>query len=173
MPALRLLGRHVGYRAEGRVEFGQFGALGQQREAEVHHGHVPFLVNDRVARFDVAMDDALFVSGFEALGDLLGDAESFRDLQRPLLDALVEAIALNEGHRNECLAIHLGDLVNRTDVRVMEGRGGLRFTMETLAGFLVFEEVSRQELQRYRALELRVLGLVNDTIPPSPSFSVT
>ena len=45
---------------------------------------------------------------------------------------------------------------------VMQGGSCLGFPVEALAGFFVFEEVGRQEFQGYGALEVRVLGLVDD-----------
>ncbi len=41
---------------------------------------------------------------------------------------------------------------------------------EALAGFCVFEKMRRQKLQRDRALQLRVLGLVDDPHPAQAEF---
>ena len=68
-------------------------------------------------RVNVAMNDFLLVGSFEALGDLLGYSEGFGDLQRSLLDPLVEAFALDEGHRQERSPGCLSDLMNRANVR--------------------------------------------------------
>ena len=58
----------------------------------------------------------------------------------------------------------------RADVQVVQSCGGLRFTIEPLSSFLVFEKVSSLELERNRALELEVLGLIDDTHAALPEF---
>jgi hypothetical protein len=45
---------------------------------------------------------------------------------------------------------------------VVQGCGGFRFAQEALLGFFVVEQMFCQELQRDRALQLCVLGLVDD-----------
>ena len=108
------------------------------------------------------MGDALFVGGFETVGDLAADVEGVLQRQRPLGDAGFEAFALDQGHRQEGLAIGLADFVDRADVGMIESGGGLGFAKETGFGLVVAKQVRRQELQRDGALEARVLGLVDD-----------
>lgn len=55
------------------------------------------------------------------------------------------------------------DVVNGADVWMVERRGSLRFTLESFQGLPVLREVLRQELQGDGTLELRVLGLIDDT----------
>ena len=140
---------------------GEFRALGEQGQPEVHYGHVALVVDDKVARFDVAMDDAFFVRGLEAFPDLLGDVEDVGNLQGRGFDAFVEAFAFDEGHREKRLLVDLRDLINGANVRVMESRGSLGLPMKAFIRFLVLQQVRSEEFERDRAVELRVLGFVD------------
>ena len=51
------------------------------------------------------------------------------------------------------------------DIRVIQRGGRFRFSPEPRLYFLVAKQVSCQEFQSYRTLEVRVLGLVNNTHP--------
>ena len=48
---------------------------------------------------------------------------------------------------------------------MVEGGGGLGFALEALQGLMIFGHVFRQELERDEAMELGVLGLIDDTHP--------
>ncbi len=60
--------------------------------------------------------------------------------------------------------------VNSADVRVIQCRGGLRFTPEALKDSRVVEHLGRQELQSYPTMESRVLSLVNNAHPAAPEL---
>ena len=49
--------------------------------------------------------------------------------------------------------------MNRTNVGMVKGGGGHRLPLETLTAFLISHQVRHQELNRYVASELGVLGL--------------
>ena len=68
--------------------------------------------------------------------------------QRPLLDALVEALALDELHHDERAPVSFADLVDRANVRVIQRSGSPCFSVETLAGFLVLQQVGGKEFER-------------------------
>jgi len=104
------------------------------------------------------------------LRSLDGDVESVLQLQRTGLDFLVKTFAFEEGHRDECLALELVNLVNGTDVGVVQRGGGFGFALEAFANFFVRDQVGCQELQSDGAVELRVLGFVDDTHPTFTEF---
>ena len=128
------------------------------------------VVDDDVGGFDIAVHNALFVSSLQSRGDLLGDAECFRNLQRSLLDALVEAFTFDELHGDEAAAFGLIDFVDAADVWVAQCSCGLSFTIEALPGFFILQEVCCEEFQRNRAAELGVFGLVDNPHPAPPQF---
>ena len=97
---LRLLGRHVGGRADdhahlrsapGAVSVGEFvasavadGARGSQRlgETEVEHLHRAVGADLDVRRLEIAMDDALLVRRLERVGDLPRDRQRLGERNR-------------------------------------------------------------------------------------------
>ncbi len=64
----------------------------------------------------------------------------------------------------------LVNIVNRADVGMIEGGGGLGFALEALQGLMVLGHFFRQELERDEAVELGVLGLVDNTHPTAPKL---
>jgi hypothetical protein len=78
---------------------------------------------------------------------------------------MLEGLPFEILHDDEGLAFMLADLVNRADVRVVQHRGGARFAFETFESLRVQGEAVGQELERYKAAELGVLGLVDHAHP--------
>ena len=63
----------------------------------------------------------------------------------------------------------LAHIVNRTDMRMVERRSRTCFALETLPRAARCTRIC-QEFDRYRPLQTRVFGLVNDTHPTGPEF---
>ena len=57
-------------------------------------------------------------------------------LSGPGFDLLVESLPFQEGHRDEGLALGLGDLMDGTDIRVIQRGGG--FCLSPKAGLDLF-----------------------------------
>ena len=127
----------------------------------------------QITRFDVAVNDLLLVRRMEAVGDLASDVESLFESKRAAFDLLLQAVALDELQGKEGAPLRFVDFMDRANVGMAERGGGFRFPLEALAALFILEQVSRQKLQRNGALELGVLGLVNNTHPPSPSLPTT
>ena len=49
--------------------------------------------------------------------------------------------------------------------------GGARLAVESLQGFAVMRDFLRQEFDRDLTIQVSVLRLTDNTIPPPPSFS--
>jgi hypothetical protein len=58
-----------------------------------------------------------------------------------------------------------GSIRNRADVRMVQRRRGARLALKAFQSLRVQGKASRQELERYKAAELGVLGLVDHTHP--------
>ena len=101
----------------------------------------------------------------EPLSHLDRDGERLIDRERPPVDPLLEALPLDELHRDEGLPLVLVDLVYRADIGMVERGGGLRLVHEAGLGLLVAGELGMEELEGDGAIELRVLGLVHDAHP--------
>ena len=104
---LRLLGPHVGRRAEDQPDCGHRAArdasassdasalaaprrLQRLRQPEVEHLHRAVGAHLDVGRLEIAMDDALLVRRFERLGDLPRDRQRLVERNRPARDAVGE-----------------------------------------------------------------------------------
>jgi hypothetical protein len=81
----RLLGTHVGRCADHGERLGERGDLGcriaararieRLGQTEVEHFHHTIGANHDIGRLEIAVNDPLFVRGFERLDDLLGDGK--------------------------------------------------------------------------------------------------
>ena len=74
-----------------------------------------------VGWLEVAMDDPLFVSGIEPVGDLNGDLDQAVAVERAVVDDARQRPALEKLHHQKGPAVVVADLVNGADVRVIEG----------------------------------------------------
>src|SRR5437667_11035188 len=68
---------------------------------------------------------------------------------------------IDDVSRDEPLAFVLIDVMNGSDVRMIEGRCGSGFSLEALQRVLILGQVFGQELERCQAEQLRVFGLVD------------
>ena len=118
-----------------------------------------------VAGLQIAMHDAGAVRGGERLGDLTADLERLLDRQRPPRQALRQRLAFEELHDQEQSAAdfdrQLADVIQRTDVRVLEPRDAAGFALESLAANRIAGERRRHDLDRDRAIETRVGGAIH------------
>jgi hypothetical protein len=106
--------------------------------------------------------DGFGVRGLQPGGDLNPEIDDFVRLQPLAVNALPEGLALEQLHRNEVPPLVLIDVVDRTDIGMIQRRGGARFALEALDRLAVAGQVLRQELQRDGALEPQILGPVDD-----------
>ncbi len=68
------------------------------------------------------------------------------------------------------MSIHLVNLVDGADVRMVQGRCGLSLSLETAECLGVPGGILGKELQRDEAIEFDVLGLVDDTHTTATEF---
>ena len=116
-----------------------------------------------VGRLDVAMDQALLVSGGQAGGDLAADAEDLLQLQRAFaVDFVLERLAVDELHHQVGRLVRVVDGVDRDDVIVMHGRGGRGLAEEALDGGRIGGQLRGHHLDGHDAAELGVEGPQHD-----------
>ena len=65
-------------------------------------------------------------------------------------------------HKERQLAV-LADVVDRTDVRVAQRRGGARLTLKAIDRARVLQQLGREKLDRHLPAQARVLGTIDDT----------
>jgi hypothetical protein len=83
------------------------------------------------------------------------------DVERAALQAVLEGFALQPLHDEEAVPIGIADVVQGADVGMVQRGDGPRFPIEPGAGAGVAGEFSRQHLDRDRAVEPGVAGLVH------------
>ncbi len=128
-----LLGTHVRRRADRQAGARQLLGLGHLGDAEVGDHCPAFVVDQNVARLDVAVDHAAAVRIAERAGDLAQDGLHHRDGQRSqLTDDRVEGATLDVLHHEVEQMLAVTNRVDRNDVGMAERRGGLGLTPETL-----------------------------------------
>ena len=77
--------------------------------------------------------------------------------------SLAEALPLDELHGDPGVAVVLADLVDRDDVRVVEGRGGARLVLEALEVLAALREPLGEQLDGDLAPEPGVAGAKDAT----------
>ena len=112
----------------------------------------PSPVDENVRRLEIAMQNALLMSNMKSVGDLQRQADGFGRRQRPAqrhaVDVLQDKIART-------------DIVNLTDVRMVQCGNGARFVLETTDTIRVGGELSRQDLDRYITTKAGVVRAVD------------
>ncbi|GAA5020952.1 hypothetical protein GCM10025734_75670 [Kitasatospora paranensis] len=168
--AVDLLGGDV---VEGADELADGGETGERQRllGEPEVGEVDVLgvvavgtLGDQdVARFDVAVDEFVGVRRVQRRGDLGGDPDGLAQRQRPLaVQQGPQVAAADVAHRDEEQAVGLPGLVDRDDVRVVDGGRDLGLAGEPLAEHVVAGQVGGEQLDGDGAAQAQVLGAVDD-----------
>jgi hypothetical protein len=166
-----LLGRGVaigadedaGARAVGLVAL-LLDLLGDAEVGE-HRAAGPVLDQD-VARLDVAVDDALAVREVERRGDLAADAHHLGERASSLLaDDRAQVRPLDQVHQDERAELGIDvDVVDAHDVRVLQLGHPQRFLVEAVGEVLLALELALQLFQRVTDVaQPDVLDLVHRT----------
>ena len=144
--APRLLGAHVvrgadhPARRRRRMRGGCGGVVERRRtviqdpgQAEVEQLHLAVAGQLDVGGLQVAVHDPSLVGGLEAQGDLARQRDRLRRRDRPARDAVGERLALDELHHDVVDVAGRADVVERADVRVLDGGDRARLAREPLA----------------------------------------
>ncbi len=180
----RLLRRHIRYRAERRTGAGEMirarrtrfrvksrnlarrtGCDHDLRQSEVQNLGVAALGDKDVRWFDVAVDYALCVSSIQCVGDLDGQRQNYLGFHRSPADAMLQRYAIQKLHGDERLSVLLANVVDRTDIGVIQRGRSLRFTLKAGERLWVSGNIIGKELESDEAMQSRVLSLVDHTHP--------
>ena len=132
------------------------GRLHRFREAEVENLHRAVGAHFDIRRLQIAVNDALFVRGFERLGDLLRDGQRLVERDRAPRDALRQVLALDELHHQRGDAPTFFEPVDARDVRMVQRGEGLGFAREPRQAVGIMRERFGQDLDRDVTIQLRV-----------------
>ena len=147
--AARLLGAHVGRRAEDRAGVGRMHAQRRRHrqrrglrialehlgEAEVEHLHLAVGRDLDVCRLQISVDDTFVMSGLQRIGDLPRHIECLAygesgGCPRAMPQALLECLAFNQLENDADGTVDPFETVDRRDVRMIERGEELRFALE-------------------------------------------
>ena len=101
-------------------------------QPEVQNLGLAAVCDEQVGWLDVPVNDPARVCGVEPVGNLKPQVQDSLGLQGPATDAVLHRLALQILHGDEGLAVVLVNGVNRADVRMVQGRGGAGFALESL-----------------------------------------
>ena len=109
------------------------------------------------------MDDAAPVSIGEAVQGVDDDIEALREGERVTApDQFREVGALDELHGDVEVLAGVTEVVDRDDIRVLEGAGGPRLAHEPLAQHGIAGDDCAHDLDGQVAVEDRVVGAIDD-----------
>ena len=115
---------------------------------------VALLVQQHVARLDVAVHQAALMGGVERLGELVSDVHHpLGSERRGVSQQRLQVNPIDVAHRDKQAPVGLARVVHRDHVWVVQARRQPRLPQQPLAEALVQREALRQHLQRHRAPE--------------------
>ncbi len=165
--ASSLFGRHVANRSEDQARLGHRagqcrgnGCVVQPGEAEIEQLDVAVGTHHHVVRLDVAMNDLGGVRDGEGFGNLPGNGDRPTERQtgcrqRP------QCHAVDELHRHVTIGLDDSRLVDRDDVRVIEGGCQRRLAEQAIERRVVADERAADHLQSRVASEAAVVGAID------------
>src|SRR5579862_2198160 len=137
---------------------------------EIQNLGVAALGDKDVGRLDVAVDDSFGMSRIKCIGNLDSQRQHQLGFHRLPGDAMLQRQPIQKFHGDERTPVLFGDFMDGTDVGMIQGRSRLRFALEPAQSLRVFRNLVRQELQGDKAVQLYVLGLVDDTHAATAEF---
>ena len=160
---LGLFRRHIGGRPKDHTRLGladryggrlvrrRHGSSADLGQSEVEHLHQAIRTNLDVSRLEIPMDDAFFVRVIQRVRDLPRNRRGFIEAQRTFLDAVGQRGTFDQLHHQ----IIGPDIVQRTDIGVIERRDDFRFPRKAFAKLLC------GDLDGGIARQARVLGAIH------------
>ena len=142
-------------------------AIGQPLgDAEIDQSGPAVLVDEDVARFDVAVDITSGVGVVEGAPDLLQQLGHVVGMEGGVGgDDLLQRLPAHELHDDEGRAVVLADVIDVDDVRVGEGGGRARLALEAGAEAGIGGELRPRRLDRHVATEEEIVTEVDDRHP--------
>ncbi len=113
------------------------------RQTEIQNLGVPALRHEDVRWLDIAMNDVFSVCRVECLRNLRPQFQHLLQWQRLAVDAMFQGLPLQEFHYDESPFVLLINLVDGADVRMVQGRGGLRLALKAREGLRVSRHIIR------------------------------
>ena len=162
---LDLLRRHVRHRADDLLGAGEsqiVGCLAEQLgQTEVGDFHPAALVEQDVLRFDVAVDDAFFVSELQGVADLRDDLQGLGRLELAGPQCLADVDAVHELHDEIIDVADMPEVMHADDVGMVELRKRFGFAGKAIGKPGVEADIGRENLDGDEAIERLLPGFVD------------
>src|ERR1700675_767807 len=124
----------------------------------------------QICGLDVSMNDSFGVGCVQGVGNLDADIEQRLQLDSPAQDHFPESLAFQIFHHQEKSTLVLANFVNGAGVGMIQSRGGARLTPEALERLGSVRHAVWQKLERSGALELDVLGVIDNAHSAAADF---
>ncbi len=131
---------------------------------------MPALGDKNIRGLDVAMHDPFRVRCVQSVRYFDPDLEQPIHFHRLARDQVLQRRAVEILHHDERMPVLLADLMNRANVRVVQSGSGARLAAKAFEGLRVAHNIIWQELQRYEAAKLSILGLIDNAHPSAAKF---
>ncbi len=143
-------------RRQAAFPVGSLERRGELRQAEVQDLGEAVAVDHDVLGLEIPVHDPGGVRLGQAVGDLGGDRQQPPHREGAGGQDLPERLAVNQLHDDDGGGVDAGDVVDRDDRRVVQGRGRAGFSLEPGDAIRVIGELGRKDLDRDDPIEPRV-----------------
>lgn len=135
--------------------------LHETGEAEVGELGLAVGVDEDVAGFDVAVDDAAAVGEVDGVADLMEDLDGATGGEEVFADEVEDIAAVDQFHDEDAVFLDDGEFEDGGDVRVDEAGHGLGLGAEAVDGFAVAAGVWREDFDGDGAVEVALEACVD------------
>ena len=145
--APRLFGTHIGRCADGRTRLCQACRFAQLGNTKIQYFHVTTVSDHDIGRFDVPVDNSSFVRSRETANNLIPGTDGQIRRKHSFFKPVLQRLAIIKCHDDEKLTLGIfADIMDGTDVGVIQGRGRTCLLREAFLGGVIKTEVGRQKL---------------------------
>jgi hypothetical protein len=130
---------------------------------------VSALGDKNVRGLDVAVDDAFSTGRIERVNHFDGHAENFLQVRGAEIKCF--SVVPSRNSMDKSARVLLADVVDRTDIRVLESRRYLCFALKASQRLRIVGDGIRKKLQGDRTVKASVFRFITTPMPPPPSFS--
>src|ERR1700728_2389481 len=142
----------------------------QLRQAKIQNFRLAALDQKNIRGLDVAVDDALRVRRIQTVCDLNAGFEELRYFDGLPFDAVLQSFPFQQFHGDKRPAFEFSNVVDGTDVRMIERGCSARFAAESFDRLGIVGNIVRKEFQCNVAAQARVFRFIDNAHSPAAQF---